>query len=112
MWQTFDVQATRCDVCCNEHPDDASLKIAKRTSTSGLRFVAVYRCRLDTIVRQLFGKTIRAVFGAGKDQHLSPVLRTNSMRQQFPFASFVYRVHNLANEIRWLVSCRNGNLGW
>ncbi len=47
----------------------------------------------NTVFIKLFRQMVRAVAGAGEDQHLLPVARTaNHLRQQFTFCVFIDKV--------------------
>ncbi len=60
-----------------------------------MRFITVDRRAANTVFIKLFRQMVRAMLGAGEDQHLLPVALANHLRQQFTFAFFIDKVHVL-----------------
>src|SRR5450830_2153871 len=73
VWQLIDVNTARSDVGGDQHLQGAILEFGQRARAGRLALVAVNCQRADT-VRAQFDQFIGAVLGAGKYQHLRPVV--------------------------------------
>ena len=65
-----------------------------------------------TILPELLGQLVGAVFCPCKHQHLLPLLLPDLLRQQLSLAMLVHWIDNLADEIYSGVLRRYLNLGW
>ncbi len=63
--------------------------------------------RGDAVFVQLFRQVVGAVLGAGKDQHLLPVALADHLREQFPLALFIDKVHLLRHLLGGGVAARH-----
>ncbi|CNT66157.1 Uncharacterised protein [Salmonella enterica subsp. enterica serovar Bovismorbificans] len=93
--QLFNIQTTRRNIRRHQHANIAGFKIGQRAGTCALRFITVDRRAANTVFIKLFRQMVRAMLGAGEDQHLLPVALANHLRQQFTFAFFIDKVHVL-----------------
>ena len=107
MRQLFNVEATGGDVGRHQHADVARLEVRQRTGTRPLALVAVDRRTADAVFVQLFRQVVRAVLGAGKDQHLLPVTLADHLGEQFPLALFIHKVNVLRHLLRGGVAARH-----
>ena len=69
MGHAVDVDAARCDIGGDKDADCVRLETVERALPCRLRFVAVNGGGLDTGLPQLFGDPVRAMLGAGEDDH-------------------------------------------
>jgi len=74
-----------------------SLKFAS-ARVRALALVAVDSGGGDAVFIQLFRQMVSAVLGAGKHQHLPPVVFADQVRQQFTLAFLVHKVHVLGHQ--------------
>ncbi len=105
--QLFNVEATGGDVGRHQHADVARLEVRQRTGTRPLALVAVDRRAADAVFVQLFRQVVRAVLGAGKDQHLLPVTLADHLGEQFALALFIHKVNVLRHLLRGGVAARH-----
>ena len=84
--QLLDIQTAGGDVRGNQHAYLAGLEPGQCTGTRPLALVAVNGRAADAVLFELLREAVGAVLGAGKDQHLPPVLRTDHKGQQFTLA--------------------------
>ena len=50
---------------------------------------------VDAVLLQLRGQSVRAVLGAGKDQHLAPVVGADQVGEQLTLSPLVHRIDHL-----------------
>jgi hypothetical protein len=93
--QSVDIETSRGDVGRHQYPNRARFEVLERAGPCGLRLVAVDRHGLEAIVRQLAGKTVRAVLGTCEYQHLLPVLRANAVGKQLAFSASIDQMYDL-----------------
>src|SRR5450830_963834 len=79
--QLVDVDAARGDVGGDQHLQGAVLEFRQGLGAGRLALVAVDRHRADAVRAQLLHQFIGAMLGAGKYQHLGPVVRLDQMGQ-------------------------------
>ena len=86
--QLVDVDATGGNVGSYQGADGAVLETLQGLGAGGLALVAVQSHGFDAMFGQMLGYVVGAEFGAGKDQHLAPVVLVDDVREQcFLFAS-------------------------
>ena len=110
MRQPLDVETARGDVGRNQYPNQPGLEIRERFCSRTLRLVAMDRHGLQAVASQLFSKAVGAVLGAGKYQHLSPILPTDTMRQQLALSAPIDRIHDLRDQVDSRIARRDLNL--
>ena len=108
--QLTNIQSTCGDIRCHQNAHFASFKLSECPCACSLRFVAVNCCRLQIIFVELLSKTVGAVLGACKHQHLLPSSISNEIGQQIAFARTIHRVHDLRHHFRSGVAACNLHL--
>src|SRR5210317_1289207 len=86
MGKFFNIQSASRNVGSDQDTDLARLEISQRLRTGALPFVTVNRVGFDTVLIQLFGKAIRAMFVTRKNKDLASVAASDHLRKQFTFA--------------------------
>ena len=99
MRQLINVDAARSNVGGNQRTHITALETGQRLGARCLAFVAVQGHGADAVLFQIFGHVVGAEFGAGKDQHLAPVLAVNDVRQQGFFLAAPHRVNDLVDAL-------------
>ncbi len=107
MRQLFNVETTGGDIGRHQHAQIAGFEISQRTGTRALTLVTVDRRAANAVFVQLLCQMVRAVFGTGEDQHLLPVALPNHLRQQFPLAFFINKMHVLSDLLRGGIAARH-----
>ena len=107
--QVVDVDAACRDVGRHQGPDVAALEAGQRLRARSLALVAVQCQRLDAVLDQVFSDVVGAEFGAREDQHLTPVVFGNDVRQQRFLLAATDRVDQLRDALHRGVARRHLN---
>ena len=99
VWQIVNVDAAGGNVGGHQRADVSTLEAAQRLGTGGLAFIAMQSQSLDAILRQELGDIIGAKFGAGKHQHLAPVVFLDDVGQQCFLLAATNRVNQLGDAL-------------
>ena len=99
MREFVDIKAASGNIRCDKHSNLACFEVTQCFRTRALPFATVNSECFDTVAIQLFGKTICAVLGSCKYEHLSPVAFADLFRQQLSFARLVDWHHKLFDTI-------------
>ena len=104
--QLVDIDAARGDVRRHQDLQGAILELGQGTGTRRLALVAMDGRRRDLVLEQLLGQLVGAVFGAGKDQHLLPVVMANQVRQKLLLMQLRHQMHRLLHHFgRGVAAC-------
>ncbi len=93
--QLVDVDAAGGDVGCHQHAYIAVLETFQRPRAGTLALVAVNGGAFQTVRIELLGQAVGTVLGAGKHQHLLPVVAADQPGQQLALAALVDGVGHL-----------------
>jgi len=107
MGQLVDIEAAGGNIGGDQNAYLAGLEIRQRLGARTLALVAVDRGGGEAVFIELLGKTVGAVLGAGKYQHLFPVVGANQIRQQLALALAVDRVNHLGDQLGGGVAARH-----
>ncbi len=99
LGQLVDVEAAGGDVGRDQHLDAAILEAGQGASTGPLALVAVDGGGADAVLLKLLGNPVGDVLGAGKHQHLLPVVAGDEVAQQGNLVGLVARVHQLLDAL-------------
>ena len=109
MWQVFNVNAAGCNVGGHQGANVATLEASQGLGAGCLAFVAVQGHGLDAVFGEVIGHIVGAKFGAGEDQHLTPVVQIDDVHQHFFFLAAPHWVYHLGNALHRGVAGRHLN---
>src|SRR5471032_994698 len=112
VWQLIDINTARGDVGGDQHLQGAILEFGQRARAGRLALVAVNGQRADTVRAQLFHQLVGAVLGAGKYQHLRPVMRLDQVGQHRVFLVAVDRMDLLLDHFHGRIAARHFDHRW
>ena len=99
MGQFVNIDTTCRNVSSNQGADVATFETSQGLGARGLTFVAVQGHGVDAAFGQVFGHIVGAKLGTGEDQHLTPVVFIDDVREQgFLFAA-AHRMHDLVDAL-------------
>ena len=99
MRQIVNINAARSNVGCHQCTQCATFEVCQRLCACRLAFVTVQRHGRYTVLLEEVGHLVGAELGAGKYQHLAPVVLLNHMQQQFFFLAAPHGVDGLRNAL-------------
>ena len=79
LWQLGNIDTARGDVGCHQHTDGTVFKPGQSTGTRALTLVTMNSGSLNIFFFQLLHQLVGTVLGAGKHQHLLPVITFDQM---------------------------------
>ena len=98
MGQLLDVDAPGGNVRGHQHPHLTALEAGQGPGAGSLALVAVDGGGRDALLLQPFRQSVGAVFGAGKHQHLLPILALDQVAEQVGLAPHVAGVLHLLDQ--------------
>ncbi|OFA01229.1 hypothetical protein DUPY_21870 [Duganella phyllosphaerae] len=107
--QLVDVDTARGDVGGDQHLQRAVLELAQRAGTGRLALVAVNGHGGDAVATQFFHQVVGAVLGAGKYQHLGPLVGLDQVGQHRVLLVAVDRVDLLRDHFHGRVAAGDFN---
>ena len=111
MGQRVDVQAAGGDLGRHEERHPPGLEVGQGPDPLGLALVAVDGGDRDAVLLELLGQPVGAVLGAGEDERLVDLPRTDELAQELSLALAVDRMDDLLDELGGRVPRRDLDLG-
>ena len=99
MRQVINIDTASSNVGGDQGADVAALEAGQCLRACALALVAVQRHRVDAVFGQELCHVVGAEFGAGKNQHLAPVVLVDDVHQYLLLLSAAYRVDHLRNTL-------------
>ena len=97
--QVVNVNAARGDVSGHQGADIATFEAAQRLGAGSLALVAVQGHGLNAVFGQKFSHIVGTKLGAGKHQHLAPVVFLDDVCEQGFFLATAYGVNQLGDAL-------------
>ena len=87
--QLVNINAPGSQVCGHQHPQRTSLEVGQGSGASSLALVAMDSRSRHPLAGESLGHAVGAVLGAGKHQHLLPVVAADQVAEQISLAIHV-----------------------
>ena len=99
VWQVININAACGNISGYQRAQSAAFEVAQGLRACRLAFVAVQGHGADALFVQVVGHMVGTEFGAGKDQHLAPVVFAYDVRQQLFLFTAAYWQNGLRNAL-------------